>query len=129
MIARVLLLATAVSASQLTPCLKLRGGMDLGPVNADNVGGFLKLAAGVTAAGAITEKYAGLGETTLTKTFKGDVWTTNLIIAMVTGVANTVLYSVGESGFDAAKVGALLWLGGLIMKLKDAPDAATIMAK
>merc|ERR1712167_552309 len=82
---------------------------------------------GVTAAGAVTSKYADIGETTLTKTFSGDVWNTNLIIAIVTGVANTVLYTVGESGFDAGKLTALLWLGGLIMKLKDAPSADTIM--
>ena len=36
--------------------LALRGGMDLGPINADNTGGFLKVAAAVTVAGAITEK-------------------------------------------------------------------------
>ena len=85
-----------------------------------------QVAAGVTAAGAITEKYAGLGETELTKLFKGDVWTTNLIIAMVTGVATNVLYSVGGSDFDAGKLTSLLWLAGLIMKLKDSPDLATI---
>lgn len=99
--------------------MKLRGGLDMGPVNADNVNGVLKVAAAVTAAGAITEKYAGLGETTLTKTLKGDVWTTNLIIAMVTGVASTVVYSVGASDFDGAKLTAALWLVGVLVKFKD----------
>jgi len=36
--------------------------MDLGPVTADNVGGVLKVAAALTASGAILEKYAGVGE-------------------------------------------------------------------
>ena len=106
--------------------LALRGGMDLGPINADNTGGFLKVAAAVTAAGAITEKYGGFEETTLTKFFKGDVWTTNLIIAMVTGVATNVLYSVGASDFDGGKLTSVLWLAGLVMKLKDSPDVATL---
>lgn len=58
---RVLFLATTVTASSLTPVLKLRGGMEMGPITSDNVGGVLKVAAAVTAAGAISEKYAGLG--------------------------------------------------------------------
>lgn len=106
--------------------LALRGGMDLGPINADNTGGFLKVAAAVTVAGAITEKYAGLGETELTKLFKGDVWTTNVIIAMVTGLATNVLYSVGASDFDGGKLTSILWLAGLAMKLKDSPDVGTL---
>jgi len=102
--------------------------MDIGPLNADNVGAFMKVAAGVTAAGAITEKYGGLGETELTKLFKGDVWTTNLIIAMVTGVVTNVLYSVSDGTFDAGKLTSLLWLAGFLMKLKDAPEIATVMS-
>ena len=85
-----------------------------------------QVAGAVTAAGAITEKYAGLGETELTKLFKGDVWTTNLIIAMVTGVATNVLYSVGASDFDGGKLASALWLAGLVMKLKDSPDVGTL---
>ena len=41
-------LVSAVSASPLlaqSKVLALRGGMDLGPLNADNVGGFLKVPA------------------------------------------------------------------------------------
>ena len=122
---RILALATIAAASPVTvlsqsKVLALRGGMDLGPINADNVGGALKVAAAVTAAGAITEKYAGLGETTLTKLMKGDVWTTNLIIAMVTGVATNVLYSVGASSFDSGKLASALWVIGVLSKLKDA---------
>lgn len=119
----------AVSTTPLlaqSKVLQLRGGLDLGPINADNTGGFLKVAAAVTAAGAISEKYAGLEETTLTKTFKGEVWTNNVIIAMVTGVATNVLYSVGASDFDGGKLTSALWLAGLIMKLKDSPDVATL---
>jgi len=101
--------------------LKLRGGaLELGPITSANVDGVLKVAAAVTAAGAITEKYAGVGETTLTKTFKGDVWSTNLVISIVTGVTTTVVYTMGASGFEAAKVGAVLWLLSVLMKLKDA---------
>ena len=68
--------------------LTLRGGMDLGPVTADNVGGVLKVAAALTASGAILEKYAGVGETTITKAAKGDFFSTNLVIAMVTYLAS-----------------------------------------
>ena len=42
-------------------------------LNAGDINGALKVAAAVTAAGAITEKYAGVEETALTKMFKGDV--------------------------------------------------------
>lgn len=79
----------------------------------------LQVAAAVTAAGAITEKYADIGETTLTKLFKGDVWSTNLIIAIVTGVATNVLYSVGASDFDSGKLTSALWLLSVLVKLKD----------
>merc|ERR1712072_362350 len=109
-----------VSVLPQSKLLTLRGGMDLGPLDADNVGGFLKVAAAVTAASAVTEKYAGLGETAVTKLFKGDVWTNNLIIAMVTGVASTVVYSVGGSAFDAAQLGAVLQAQGLWLRRDDA---------
>ena len=125
--------------------MKLRGGMNIGPINpgaraivppqrrqprarpltstpciVGNFNGALKVAAAVTAASAITEKYADLGETALTKTFKGDVFNTNLIIAMVTGAASSVVYSVGASPFDTAKLTAVLWLASVLVKLKDA---------
>ena len=72
---RVLALVACVSASKvpLSKIMSLRGGMDLGPLNAGDINGALKVAAAVTAAGAITEKYAGVEETALTKMFKGDV--------------------------------------------------------
>ena len=72
---RVLALIACVSASKvpLSKVMALRGGMDLGPLNAGDINGALKVAAAVTAAGAITEKYAGVEETALTKMFKGDV--------------------------------------------------------
>jgi hypothetical protein len=130
MLFKILALATCVSASSVLPqskVLALRGGMDLGPINDDNFGGALKVAAAVTAAGAITEKYAGLEGTTITNFFKGDVWTTNLVIAMVTGVATNVLYSVGASNFDAGKLASALWLGSVLLKLKDAGfDVSTL---
>ena len=47
------------------------------------------------------------------------MWTTNLIIAIVTGVATNVLYSVGASDFDSGKLTAGLWLVSVLMKLKD----------
>merc|ERR1712195_382352 len=84
--------------------LTLRGGIDLGQITSSNVDGILKVAGAITAAGAISEKYAGIEETALTKAFKGDVWSTNLIIAMVTGVATNVLYSMGASDFDGVKL-------------------------
>ena len=71
--------------------MKLRGGMSLGPLNPNNFNGACQVAAAVTAAAAITEKYGGLGENALTKKFKGDWQNTNLIIALVTGGASTVV--------------------------------------
>ena len=68
------------------------------------------MCAAITAAGAITSKYADLDGTTLTKTFKGGVWNSNLIISMITGVTSTVIYSVGGSAFDGAQLTAALWL-------------------
>ena len=52
--------------------------------------------------------------------FSGDTWNTNLIISMATGVADTVVYSVGASTFDAAQLTAVLWLATVGMKFKDA---------
>merc|ERR1719305_93689 len=132
MFVRVLALATLASASKVSvlpqsKVLALRGGMDLGPVDADLVNGILKVGAAVTAAGAITEKYAGIGETTVTKFFKGDVWNTNLIISMVTGATSPVLYSMGASPWEAAEVTSVLWLLSVLSKLKDANfDVSTL---
>merc|ERR1712167_65257 len=112
--------AVANAASLKKPSanvMKLRGGMSLGPITPGNFDGALKVAAAITAAGAVTEKYAGIGETTITKFFKGDTWNTNLIIAMTTGVGSTVLYSVGASPFEAAKLTAVLWLASVVIKL------------
>ena len=50
----------AVSTTPLlaqSKVLQLRGGLDLGPINADNTGGLLKVAAAVTAAGAMFETH------------------------------------------------------------------------
>ncbi|EOD26124.1 hypothetical protein EMIHUDRAFT_457412 [Emiliania huxleyi CCMP1516] len=112
--------ALSLSAVQPAPGLmKLRGGMSLGPLNPGNFEGGMKVAAAITAAGAVTSKYADVGETQLTKLFSGDVWNTNLIISIVTGVTSTVVYSVGGSAFDAAKLTAVLWAVGLLSKLKN----------
>ena len=81
----------------------------------------------MTAAAAITEKYGGLGETALTKKFKGDWQNTNLIIALVTGGASTVVASVNAATFNAAKLGAVLWLVSVLSKAKDAGDASSLM--
>jgi hypothetical protein len=78
-----------------------------------------QVVAAITAAGAISSKYADIGDTALTKMFKGGVFDTNLIISMVTGVASTVIYQVGSSGFDAGKLGAVLWLATVLLDLKD----------
>ena len=109
--------------------MKLRGGMSLGPLNPNNFNGACQVAAAVTAAAAITEKYGGLGENALTKKFKGDWQNTNLIIALVTGGASTVVASVNAAaGFETAKVGAVLWLVSVLSKAKDAGDASSITA-
>ena len=107
--------------------MKLRGGMSLGPLNPNNFNGACQVAAAVTAAAAITEKYGGLGETALTKKFKGDWQNTNLIIALVTGGASTVVASVNAASFNAAKLGAVLWLVSVLSKAKDAGDASSLM--
>ena len=108
--------------------MKLRGGMSLGPLNPNNFNGACQVAAAVTAAAAITEKYGGLGENALTKKFKGDWQNTNLIIALVTGGASTVVASVNAAaGFETAKVGAVLWLVSVLSKAKDAGDASSLM--
>ena len=53
--------------------------------------------------------------------FSGDTWNTNLIIQLTTGVASTVVYSVGVANpFEAAKITSVLWLIGVLSKLKDA---------
>ena len=112
--------------------MKLRGGMsNLGPLNPGNFNGAMQVAAAVTAAAAVTEKYGGIGETALTKKFKGDVWNTNLIIQLTTGVASTVVYSVGVANpFEAAKITSVLWLIGVLSKLKDAEfDVKTLGSK
>ena len=67
----------------------------------------------------MTEKFADIGETALTKTFKGAVWNTNLIISLVTGAASTAAYSVGASPWEAAKVTSVLWIVSVLVKLKD----------
>ena len=61
-----------------------------------------------------------LDGTTLTKMFSGGVWTTNLVISMVTGGASAIVYSVGSSAFETAKLAAVLWLATVVMDLKDA---------
>merc|ERR1712166_1345368 len=97
-------------------------------ITSSNVDGILKVAGAITAAGAISEKYAGIEETALTKAFKGDVWSTNPIIAMVTGVATNVLYSMGASDFDGAKLQSALWLVSVVVKLMDSSgDFASLM--
>ena len=79
-----------------------------------------QVCAAITAAGAISSKYAGIEGTTLTKTFSGGVWNDNLIISMIAGVTSTVVYSVGASSFDAAQLTAVLWLASVLIDLKDA---------
>ena len=92
--------------------------MSLGPINPGNFDGFLKVAAAVTAASAISGKYADIGETDLGKFFSGSVWNTNLVISMVTGGASAVVYNVGSAAFDAAKLTAVLWIATAVMGLQ-----------
>ena len=59
---------------------------------------------------------------------RAQVWSTNLIIAMVTGVATNVLYSMGASDFDGAKLQSALWLVSVVVKLMDSSgDVAAMM--
>ena len=73
MLALSLFSLVSVSKVPISKVLTLRGGIDLGPITSSNVDGILKVAGAITAAGAISEKYAGIEETALTKAFKGDV--------------------------------------------------------
>ena len=107
--------------SPATPRAQLRGGADLGPINSDLVNGALKVAAAVTASGALAEKYAGMGSVAITKVTKDDFFTTNVIIALATYATNVVA-NFGDSGFDAAQVTAGLWAASVLLKLKDAGD-------
>ena len=86
----------------------------------------LKVAAATTVASAVASKYGGFGSTSLGDFFSGDVWTTNVVVAMVTGLASTVLYTMGESGFDTTQLTAALWLGSLALKLKDNASVDTL---
>ena len=83
-------------------------------------------AAATTVASAVASKYGGFGSTSLGDFFSGDVWTPNVVVAMVTGLASTVLYTMGESGFDTTQLTAALWLGSLALKLKDNASVDTL---
>ena len=109
-----------------TNLMALRGGMAVGPRDADMSANLLKVAAATTVASAVASKYGGFGSTSLGDFFSGDVWTTNVVVAMVTGLASTVLYTMGESGFDTTQLTAALWLGSLALKLKDNASVDTL---
>ena len=109
-----------------TNLMALRGGMAVGPLDADMSANLLKVAAATTVASAVASKYGGFGSTSLGDFFSGDVWTTNVVISIVTGVASTVLYTMGESGFDTTQLTAALWLGSLALKLKDNASVDTL---
>jgi|TARA_B100000405_G_scaffold283020_1_gene228360 hypothetical protein len=109
-----------------TNLMALRGGMAVGPLDADMSANLLKVAAATTVASAVASKYGGFGSTSLGDFFSGDVWTTNVVVAMVTGLASTVLYTMGESGFDTTQLTAALWLGSLALKLKDNASVDTL---
>jgi len=108
-----------VNAANIAPVMKLRGGMSLGPITPGNFNGVLQTAAAITAADAISQKYGGLDGTSLGSIFAGGVWNTNLLIALTTGVASTVVYSIeAASTFETAKLTAVLWLLSVGNKLK-----------
>ena len=109
-----------------TNLMALRGGMAVGPLDADMSANLLKVAAATTVPSAVASKYGGFGATSLGDFFSGDVWTTNVVVAMVTGLASTVLYTMGESGFDTTQLTAALWLGSLALKLKDNASVDTL---
>ena len=109
-----------------TNLMALRGGMAVGPLDADMSANLLKVAAATTVASAVASKYGGFGSTSLGDFFSGDVWTTNVVVAMVTGLASTVLYTMGESGFDTTQLTAALWLGSLALKPKDNASVDTL---
>ena len=63
-----------------TNLMALRGGMAVGPLDADMSANLLKVAAATTVASAVASKYGGFGSTSLGDFFSGDVWTTNVVV-------------------------------------------------
>ena len=102
----------------LPKALALRGGMDLGPMNNELAGQLGRTAAAVTVGGAVLNKYAGLGDTALTKAFSGELFTTNAVIALVSGGLSVVTHAVSP-GFDSTKLVAGLWVVNLAKTLMD----------
>jgi hypothetical protein len=112
----------------LPKALALRGGMDLGPMNNELAGQLGRTAAAVTVGGAVLNKYAGLGDTTLTKAFSGELFTTNAVIALVSGGLSVVTHAVSP-GFDTTKLVAGLWIVNMAKTLMDkGANADTVMA-
>lgn len=119
---------TQAMPKPLPKALAVRGGMDLGPLNSELAGQLGRTAAAVTVGSAVLNKYAGLGETTLSKAFSGDLFTTNAVIALVSGGLTVFTHAV-SGNFGTTKLIAGLWLVNLAKTLMDAgANADTVMA-
>ena len=73
-----------------------------------------KTLAGVTVGGALLDKYAGVGSTTIVDAASGGVFTTNAVIA-----ATTYCTSCLTSSFSTIEVVASLWIASVALKFKD----------
>jgi hypothetical protein len=121
------LLAQIIS-KPLPKALAVRGGMDIGPLDSKLAGQLGRTAAAVTVGSAVLNKYGGLGDTTLTKAFSGDLFTTNAVIALVSGGLTVFTHAI-SSNFDTTKLIAGLWLVNLAKTLMDAGvNGDTVMA-
>jgi len=111
------LLPALASAKVLPTALSVRGGMDIGPLNSELAGQLGRTAAAVTVGSAVLDKFAGLGGTTLTGAFSGDLFTTNAVIALASGGLSVVTHSIA-GGFGTDKLIAALWIVNLVKTLQ-----------
>jgi len=108
--------------------LKLRGGMDLGPLSSELAGQISRTAAAVTVGSAVLDKYVGLEAGTLSEVCSGELFNTNALVAIASGALTVVTHSI-SSGFGTNKLVAALWIVNLLSILhKSGISADTIMA-
>ena len=96
--------------------LAVRGGGAIGPLDVGLATDISKVVASVTIGSALLEKYGGMAETNVASACKGELFTTNAVIALITGGCSLGLCA---GGFDAAKVMAGMWIASLLLTLKD----------
>lgn len=126
----ILALLFATASAKVSPiALNVRGGASIGPLDSGLAGDLAKVATSMTIGSAVVEKYGGLGSTTLSNFFKGDLFSTNAIITLVASCASNFFVGTCGSGFDGVKLAAGLWVTSLVLTLKnDGASVDTVMA-